>query len=182
MELQTETFLDLPLPTPDEDTIAAVKAELEAEPLDHVARNDMEAQLFRYVRRRTGLEGEKARLKESMARMIADVDSRICGLDYVYETICMETTKSLLVGKARSIKTPYGIAGFRKKTARIVVVSEEPIVHAWELGMLPREAIKQETVTTNKPVLDILTDLYEKTGEIPEGCQLIEARDAFYVK
>lgn len=157
---------------------SAVRAEVSAVDVGTLPRSDAEASLYRYVRAKAQLQDEIARVKAGAASMIAALERRIAGLDFVYRQEVIHTVKSMLRGKARSVKTPYGVAGFRKCGGGVTVTDPEALLTAVVNGSLP-PALRREKVEVNKAAVN---DLYKKTGELPIGCEPIPEGEEFYVK
>ncbi len=162
------------------DGYEASEVDLESVDAGPLAVTDDERLLFRYVRRAAQLEAEMVRVKECAAAMMHDLQAKRDGLEFVYGGMAAQIARNMLKGKSRSIKTPFGTAGFRKSAARLVVLDADAIKAAVANGELPEAVVKKvETVNVVKAELD---RLHELTSEIPPGCELKPESDTFYVK
>jgi len=166
----------------DQDELAAqVQAEFDA--IDNHLDDDDDdtSELFRYVRLRSRYIDELKRAKEMYANIEAEINSKIRGLDWVHERSVSEiVARRLEGGKRRSIKTPFGVAGFRRQAERLNVVSRKLLMIAVENGTAPADAFVAKTETFIS--LTVVKQHYASTGEILPGCELIESCDKFYVK
>lgn len=170
-------------PTPDPSEVALaeeLKSELENLDLGDIAVNELERDLFRYVRFRNRLCDELDRFKASTAAWVKQQETRIRSLDYVCQAGAAEITRKLLVGKkVKSVKTPFGVAGFRAVKELLVIDNEKAVVEAWERAELPQEAVAIQTKAAIAK--EVLNKLYEE-GEIPPGCSVRPGGEKFYVQ
>ncbi len=76
----------------------------------------------------------------------------------------------------KSIKLPAGMLGFRNIAPKLVVLDERTLL-TWARRELP-EAIKvTETISKTS-----LNEHFDKTGEIPSGVKVEDAKEQFYVR
>jgi|TARA_R100000306_G_C4364073_1_gene136733 hypothetical protein len=162
----------------DEQMAEDVDSEMAALEVDDQETDEIK-HLFRYIRLRSRYKEELKRVEAQTDKMIMELVRRIGYLDHANEIVARETVSNMLKGrKQRSVKTPFGNAGFRK-TQDLLVVSDENLVKvAVENGQLPEECVKTETKIDKSG----LNTHMQNTGEIPMGCSIRAGTDRFYVK
>lgn len=160
--------------------IEQAEADIAAANPGPLATDERLTTLYRYMRARAALEAEIDQVKAGTAYMLGELQNRLTNLETVFGGPVAAIVQTMITDKKRSVKTPWGIAGFRKHPARLVVVDEQAIIKAVEYGRLPPAAI--QTVSTVKVVKAVLDNLYERDGEVPPGCEEKEAEDVFYTK
>jgi len=145
-----------------------------------LATTDQLSTLYRYMRARARLESEIAEVEAGTAFMLGELRSRLENLDAIFAGPVSAIVQSMLTGKSRSVKTPWGVAGFRRQPARLVVTDEQAVIQAVDDGSLTPAAI--QTVSTIRVVKAELDKLYERDGEVPPGCEVRDAEDKFYTR
>lgn len=165
----------------DEATLKEIaeRAEYAAGGVELGASSDGEILVYRYVRRYNQLMVEKARVTAQMTSILRGLDYEIRGLNYQFENFAKDYLQRNLRGKARSLKTPWGTIGFRKKPASLEIKDHAALVVAYLAGELPDDvAAHVEEIRISKSALNKLF----ATGEIPPGCDVTPESDTFYVK
>ena len=151
-------------------------------PLAEAMHSD-ERTLYRYLRARGWLTGERARIAAGAAAMLTDIDRKLSALDYVFGTHAEQTTRKVLQregSKAKHIKTPYGNCKFRNVPGGLTVTDQDALLQAVTMGLLPAEIARhRHTIDVN---MTALKKLHAETGEIPEGCELKPATERFYIE
>lgn len=146
---------------------------------DSRAKTDDDRTLYRFIRRRAQIASERQRIADQMGAMLRDLDNQLKGIDYVYEGLCADITRTLLDGKkAKSIKTPFGTVGFRTIAGKLSVTDPEKVLALVDAGKLPAEVKRVKTEVAMQP----LSHHYEQTGDLPEGCEVSAGYEKFYVK
>jgi len=170
--------------TPEIDAqVEEACALVEATDAGPMADTEEKRELYRILRCRARLAAELVRVKAAAESMVRQLSSQLAGIDSFYGPSLRALTRQLLLaqrGKAKSVKTPFGVVGFRHQGERLVLDDAAAILAAVDAGHLPEDLVKIET--TRRPVKAALDQLYESTGEIPPGCLVQPALDAFYVK
>ncbi len=165
--------------TPGPDLLCQLRAEVASLEPGPVKAED-EALLHRVTRKLARLADEQGRALAWYEHECRRIARERAGVLYLYRSHAEATVARLLAGKkARSLRTPWGTAGFRLQPARLVVEDEATVVQAWEKLALPREAVTVKTVTAVSR--SELQRLYATTGEIPPGCTVRPERDEFYI-
>jgi hypothetical protein len=164
---------------------SALSAEMELSIRDEVAAVDAGplpqtedmALLYRVLRLRARLVSEAARIRTMADQMASAIENRVNGLDYFYghaleNIVANELSRTR--AKARSVKTPFGVAGFRKLPSKLEVVDEAKAIGAGYVRQVPPPP----------PEVDrqMLAKHLKETGEIPAGCELREGGERFYLK
>jgi hypothetical protein len=94
--------------------------------------------LHQYMRKRMLLSTELNRIKDQMKAMVRELENSINSLDYVYHPIVEPIVRRMLEGQERtkSVKTPYGTAGFRteNKGGKLVIVDPNALIAAKRAG------------------------------------------------
>ena len=133
------------------------------------------------MRLHTRYTDELKRAKEMYERICNELQNKIRGLDFVHERSVAETVSRMTAnGKSRHVKTPFGVAGFRRQGERLTVVSDDLLLEAVAKGDAPENTIKP--VTTTRPDMEQIKQHFAATGELLAGCTMTEAFDKFYVK
>lgn len=106
------------------------------------------------------LQSENARIEREASWLTRQIEAFAFDYDY---------------GKKKSRSLPHGTFGIRRSPDRLEIVDESAAVdYAVDCGL--QEAIKYSILKT--PLLKHL----KATGEIPDGCELREGVESFYVK
>ncbi|HMP08366.1 MAG TPA: host-nuclease inhibitor Gam family protein, partial [Lacipirellulaceae bacterium] len=137
-----------------------------------------EARFNFFVRMVKSIDDEEARVDEMYSRIKADLARKRDGLQWTLGNFAEDYVRRRLTGKSRSIKTMWGVAGFRRKPAILAVVDADAVLAACDRGELPPDCIRIKREVA-KAALDAV---YERLGEIPPGCEVRPASDKFYVK
>jgi phage host-nuclease inhibitor protein Gam len=170
MDTTTETT---PEQVEDHDhqfAIEEVQRETAALDVGNFAHSEAERDLHRYLRRRGQLEAEKTHIKDQVAAMLRGIESKIAALDWVFGPSAEATVRQLLGdGKAKSVKTPFGTAGFRTVPAGLVVTDE---------SKLPDDAFR----TVRQVDKAGIVAKFKETGEVVAGCEIKPAEERFFVK
>ena len=141
--------------------------------------DDAVNQAHRYIRLRARYAAEIERLKAQQTAMMNEAQRRLTSLDWMFADQTRETVRRMLEGgKAKSIRTPWGTAGFRKLNDRLLVNDATLVIAAVENGNLPGN-VERVTTSINKSALD---DHFTNTGEVPDGCAVQPGCDKFWVK
>jgi hypothetical protein len=163
------------------DLTEIVKAEVDRTDAGPIADTEEKRLLYRVMRRRAAIVGEIARVKSCMKAMVDGLEAMLVAVDQVYGDQCREVTAALIAGgKARSLKTPYGVAGFRKQPQALVVEDEDAIIAAVLEGTAPEDWVTTKTETS--VARSKVKAKFEETGEIPPGCVVRPESDQFYMK
>lgn len=165
------------------DELDAIRDDVGYTDVGTFATTDDERTLHRYVKRLTSLADERTRLVEQTASMLASIDSKAKGIEYVYAGLVQDITRRLLAaqhGKAKSIKTPFGTVGFRRQAAKLVVIDELQVIA--EAGGNVAMAGVVETVTEVRLSKSKLNEYFVVTGEIPPGTEVVPERENFFCK
>lgn len=142
------------------------------------ACNDEERLVNKFIRRRNHIEAEIARVKEYTKALIAQLESRLKGLDYVYIPVVEPIVRKMLEGsKKKSITTPFGKAGYRTSGGRLFVADEVQLMALADTNDQLRPAI----VVKRSIPFAAVNDYFKTTGEIPAGCDVSPVVEKFYV-
>jgi phage host-nuclease inhibitor protein Gam len=129
------------------------------------------ATTLRYVRLRRRYEDEIERVKEQTAKIVSGLESRLRSLEF-FRPVAEDTARRLIGGgKAKSVKLVWGTIGFRTSPPRVDICDEHSLDPLF---------VKIETV--KKPDKTAINEHFKSTGEVPRGCELIDAHEKFYVK
>jgi len=143
--------------------------------------SDAEMELAHYLKVQNAIEADMDRLTENYRRCMTALARKRDGYVFLYaaraEAACRELLKG---GKKKSVRTLFGTAGFRATKELLVVEDDVAVLEAAQAGELPAELVK--TTTTTRIDKEALNALYAATGEIPVGCTLRPAGEAFYIK
>lgn len=143
-------------------------------------KTEDEAQLFRILRLRGRAEDELERVKRESSAWIKRLQNRLDSIDYVLKPVASELAKRILAGKkVKSVRTPFGSAGYRTVPGGLEVEDTTRLLEAWHNNQLPMELIKVEQKFV--PVMAEINDLFKKTGEVPPGCGVREDQEKFYL-
>lgn len=164
----------------DENFLDELRLETEALEVGDFPKTDDMATLCKYLRHRQRLESEAERIKEQMQAMLKTLKSRLDGLDYVYMPIVAPIVSKMLASqKSKSIKTPWGTAGYRTvpdglnitDEARLIVQADVQPELKHLIVCPPRYISKSE-----------LNQYVKKTGDLPDGVETVAAHEKFFVK
>lgn len=141
-------------------------------------KNDEMRTLCRFLRHRASLCAEAETIKEQMASMLKSIESRLKGLDYVYLPIVEPIVQKMLEGqKAKSIKTPWGNAGYRTLQQKLEIIDEDRLMRVAD--MVP--AMAGVVFTPPRAISKAnLNDYFKTTGDLPDGVELTPKQEKFY--
>ena len=167
-----------PSPLDDGLTEEEIRAELHGVDIGDFAAGDIEADVFRFLRRRAQIEGEIARIQAYCDGMIRSLEGRLKGLDYLYLGMAKEYAKSRLAGKSKTVKTPFAVLAFRTVPARVDVVNPQELIDAAaaKLDYMSLIRVKEEVSRS------AVAEYFKSTGELPPGCDLKPASESFSIK
>lgn len=151
------------------------------EALPEPEQDENRALLYRYVKYKARLADERTRLKANYEAALKRLGNEDTALDFCYRQVALAVTRALIAGgKAKSVITPHGVAGFRKTAARLEVVDEKKAIPAIRKGSFDLVS----TVTNVCTSIDIrgLNTLFKSGGWVPDGCEIVPEEDKFYVK
>lgn len=155
------------------EIIEAVRAEVESIDPGPLPQTEDDRTLYRVLRLRSRLCDEHCRVKEAMESMLREYERRISGIDFHYTPLLSDIVKRKLgSGKKKSIKTPFGIAGFRT-TPNKVDVTEPKNLLPFFWRTIPEE---------KQPDKVVIAEHIKTTGEVPDGCVMIDGVEKFYIK
>lgn len=142
--------------------------------------SEAELELIHFVKVQTAIAYEMDRIEAQYRAIMRQLVSKKEWFERQYSDRAAVACKSLLKGKAKSVKTIYGTAGFRSIKPLLVVEDEVAVMDNVEAGVLPNEIVKMKvTHTIDKAALN---KWHEETGEIPTGCTVAPEEQRFYVK
>lgn len=175
--MNTETTI-----TPDrQNELDELRLETEAMEVGEFPQNEDMALVCKYMKHRHRLMSEAERIKEQMGKMLAAIDSSLNGLDYVYLAQVAAIIGNLIHGqKQKSIKTPWGTLGFRKQNRHLAIADEAILLACCKNN--PNPLMWDLIVTTESISKQKLNEHFEKTGELPDGVELIPECEKFYAK
>ena len=142
--------------------------------------SDAELELSHYLRVQNAIDAEMDRLEVNFIEMTKQLAAKKEWFQRQYGARAEMACKSLLRGKSKSVKTLYGMAGFRTVKPLLVVEDEVAIIDNAEAGQLPGNIVRVKLTTTIDK--QALNQLYEETGEVPVGCSLRPQEERFYIK
>lgn len=154
------------------------RCEAEAMEIGELVTDERLKTLYRYLRRRGQLAAEAERLRENLHAMLKEITRKVETLDYLYQEEAKATVRDMLAGKkAKSLKTPFGVAGFRTIAAKVEVVDEATLIKAAESDVDLMALVRTETRVSRSDV----ADHFKRTGELPPGCELSAAYEKFHI-
>lgn len=128
--------------------------------------------IAKYLRVRQRIVSEIESAKEWFELFKSRQQSRLRALDYVCgEQVQRDTIAALQGVKTKSLSTPWGVVGFRKSPAKIVVLDEQAVMANDKFVR-----VKQEL---NKAALN---EYFKITGDVPDGCDVEPEHEQFYVR
>lgn len=159
----------------------AIRAEVEGMDVGDFPKSDEQRTLCRFMRLRSQLAMEHTRIADQMTAMLKGLESRIDGLDYLFLPVVKPIVEDMLKGgKAKSIKTPWGTAGFRSSQPKLEITDEPALRQA--ASAADDEALASVLVMEWSVSKSKLNEYFKSTGELPSGVELVPAAEKFYVK
>lgn len=159
--------------------IDEVKAEAEALDVGELPASEDERMLYQYLRRRSQIQSEIERVSENAKAMISALASKLNGLDYVYKAQAAAVVSAMLADKkAKSIRTPFGMAGYRKSNVSVELVDEDRLISEAESNLDLMELVRVRKEVNKAAVVEF----FRRTGEVPPGCEVVPEKEQFYVK
>jgi phage host-nuclease inhibitor protein Gam len=155
----------------------ALRAEVDAADPGPLAQDDDTRTLYRYLRCRMHAVAELTTLKDQMAAMVKSAEAKVKALDYFFgESAARITAAKLDGGKSKSLKTPFGTVGFRTHKPLPVVLDEAAAIAALRKLNQP-----QCLATRTSIVKAALNDYVASTGEVPDGVDITDGGERFYL-
>ena len=130
-----------------------------------------------YLRIWNECEDAKKRLKEQAAKMEKEITNRQKALQWKLGEQFQQRITAMVEaagGKKRSVNLLQGTAGYRKNPDKMKILDMDKAV-AWAEENIPDDVIVEKRVNTTP-----LKDNMKTTGEVPDGCEYLEAYDKFY--
>jgi phage host-nuclease inhibitor protein Gam len=136
--------------------------------------------LEKYVRLTRRYSAEIDTVKQQMGALLRELENKLKCLDYRFGPVAQEYVRRKLSGaKAKSIKLPFGTAGFRTLPSRIELIDAAAVLAAVDKGELPAEVKRVPEPEVSKSAL---AEHFKTTGEVPPGTELLPARESFYIR
>lgn len=177
MSTDTETTELVTIESPvSDDVIADVQSEVTAADAGPLPQTEDMALLYRVLRVRARLTAEAARIREMADQMARQLESRVAGIDYQYGRVLEQVVRDELARtrvKAKSIKTPFGTAGFRTSPAKIEVVDELLVRGAGFVRIVPEQREVDRAA---------LAAYVKETGDVPNGAKVVDGHENFFLK
>lgn len=142
--------------------------------------SDAELELTHYVRVQNAIAAEMDRVEAQYKGIMRQLAAKKAWFESQYSGRAAVACKSLLKGKAKSVKTIYGTAGFRTVKPLLVVEDDVAVMDNVEAGKLPAEIVKMKV--THSIDKSALNKWFDETGEIPVGCTVAPEEERFYCK
>lgn len=154
-----------------------LRAQVESADPGPMATDDDTRLLYRYLKCRMYAVAELTTLKEQTAAMIRSAEAKVKGLDYFFgEAAARITAAKIAGGKSKSLKTPFGTVGFRAHKPLPVVLDEAAAIAALRKLNQPQCLATRTTI-----VKAALNDYVASTGEVPDGVDITEGGEHFYL-
>jgi hypothetical protein len=130
--------------------------------------------LHRFLRRRAAAVAELARVKENNERIERALAGKVKGIDFVYQaTVAAIVAQKIEGTKSKSVKTPWGVAGFRTVAAKVEVTDMDKFITTAPETLLRRKV---------EPNMVAISEVVKTSGEVPTGCVIRDAEERFYAK
>jgi hypothetical protein len=158
---------------PEHPDALALRAEAESLDPGPLAQDDDTRTFYRYLKLRARAVAELTTLREQTTAMVKDAERRVGTLDYLFGEFAARITAAKLAatpGKSKSLKTPFGTVGYRTKNAALVVVDASAVPDEF------KETVSETVVRKAR-----LNEHYERTGEVPAGCDVTDSAEVFYL-
>lgn len=142
-------------------------------------KSEQEIQFYKYVKASFQVKSEITRVKDQFKAIINGLEARLKGIEFVYSGPAADFVRQQIEGKkTKSIKTPWGTAGFRKNNAKLVVTDEAKLIAAAQRD----EDLNDVIEPTWRVVMSKLSEHFKSTGDVPSGCEVTPEFEKFYVK
>ena len=128
------------------------------------------------VGKMTALDEKEKIVKAQFRAMMKDIENDRKFLEWRFGIELPEWTRGNLPRKKKSIKLLTGTVGFRSLKGGLAVDDKEAIIE-WARVNCPAAIKTIEDISKTG-----LNEYFEKTGDVPDGCILLDASDKFYVK
>ena len=176
------TITTMTIISPDrQHELEEIRLETDALDVGEFPQNEDMALVCKYMRHRQRLTAEAERIKEMSGKMLAAIDSRLSGLDYVYMGQVAAIVGKLIQGqKQKSIKTPWGTLGFRKQGKHLEIQDETVLLPPCKQNENP--LMWDLVVTTESISKEKLKEYFERTGELPDGVEIVPETEKFYAR
>lgn len=163
----------------ESEDLNEVRQAVEATDPGPLATDEDTRTLFRYLRRRAQAMAEWSTLKEQTGAMLRDAERKVKMLDFVFGEAAARITAAKLdatPGKSKSLKTPYGTVGFRTHKPLPFVLDEAEAIAAL------RKLNQPQCLTTKTSIVKAaLNDYVASTGEVPDGVDITDGGEKFYL-
>ena len=174
------------------DGLSALRADREAEVLDEAEERQQAGwalaapadlayalELLRVSTRRQAdaeriATAEVGRVQAWLTRQRAQHDRRADWLRAAIASYAAPARALLCAGRAKSASFPAGRVGWRARPERLEVRDEE----AFSSWCAARDLVR----TRVEPDRRAATEQYRKTGEVPDGCDVVGGDEAFFVE
>jgi hypothetical protein len=158
-----------------------IRSEIAAVDIGNLAKDEDEAILLRYLRRRSQVQAEITHIAEQTKALLRTLENRVKALDYVYLGQVEAIARKKITGKVKSLKTPFGVVGFRSNPGGIFVEDEAKLIE--EATLAPDDSpLKKMYELSPKVKRAEVTAHFKASGEIPPGCNVKDSEERFYVK
>ncbi len=131
-----------------------------------------------YLGQVNSIDACREKMKEQYGKMLQALDNRRKQLEYRWGAeFRAEVNEDIAShrGKKRSFDYLQGRSGYRAGKDKLVVNDEKAAIEWADNGFLEC-AIKVTQSILKTPLMDH----FKATGEVPDGCEIIEATDKFY--
>lgn len=153
-------------------SIDEINSELEAAKPGTDDRTPEDRDLHRMLWLIFHTQSELEALQEWTGQRIRQLQSRVNFLKQAFSPRLEEIARMKLVGKAKSVKTPFGVIGFRAQPTTLNVVDEAVVLKMPDFVRIPPPQVNKKA----------LNEHFDTTGEVPDGCEVILGGEKFYVK
>lgn len=163
----------------DAELRAEMIAELSSTAIGNIPTDPEEARFLRFLRTRSRISAEIDRIKLNSQAMLKDLERRLEAVDFVCMNDAKEYVARQLAGKKiKSLKTPFGRAGFRTLKGGISLEDPKALVIAAESRL---EYIGLVIQRPPEPSKTAINEYFLKTGDVPPGCVPVDPSEKFYV-
>lgn len=178
-ETEAATAETMPVLEQDAELHAEMIAELSTTAIGNIPSDPEEARFLRFLRTRSRISAEIDRIKSNSQAMIRDLERRLEAVDFVCMNDAKEYVSRQLAGKkVKSVKTPFGRAGFRTLRGGISLEDEKALLIAAESKLEYLGLVVQPPPVPSKTAIN---KYFEETGDVPPGCVPIDPSEKFYV-